>query len=201
VKRILDNLSRSSVLMTSFEGGEPLLREDIGELLDPVGVQDDPNRWGVVTRLMHLDTLFDGNSPFELYNKGDKQNFELKTGDVDMSADMPEGIGVKKAVEGKDAAKADMLIDPMTKEVISKVEAVDAGKKVTDRQGKAVYQTNDRWFVLNLKLKWKDAPKPAEGAVKAASQQKGSSVAEKGQAAPSSKKSGGSKKKEPSVDL
>ncbi len=34
VKRILDNLSRSPVLMASFEGGEPLLREDIGELLD-----------------------------------------------------------------------------------------------------------------------------------------------------------------------
>jgi MoaA/NifB/PqqE/SkfB family radical SAM enzyme len=33
VERILDNLSRSSVLMTSFEGGEPLLRDDIGELL------------------------------------------------------------------------------------------------------------------------------------------------------------------------
>lgn len=31
--KILDNLSRSSVLMTSFEGGEPLLREDIQELL------------------------------------------------------------------------------------------------------------------------------------------------------------------------
>lgn len=33
IKEILDNLSRSSVLMTSFEGGEPLLRDDIGELL------------------------------------------------------------------------------------------------------------------------------------------------------------------------
>jgi MoaA/NifB/PqqE/SkfB family radical SAM enzyme len=33
IKTILDNLSRSSVLMTSFEGGEPLLRNDIGELL------------------------------------------------------------------------------------------------------------------------------------------------------------------------
>ena len=32
--RILDNLSASPVLMTSFEGGEPLLREDIGELLE-----------------------------------------------------------------------------------------------------------------------------------------------------------------------
>ncbi|MBD3344387.1 MAG: radical SAM protein, partial [Chitinivibrionales bacterium] len=34
IQRILDNLSRSSILMTSFEGGEPLLREDIGELLE-----------------------------------------------------------------------------------------------------------------------------------------------------------------------
>jgi MoaA/NifB/PqqE/SkfB family radical SAM enzyme len=33
IKAILKNLSNSSVLMTSFEGGEPLLREDIGELL------------------------------------------------------------------------------------------------------------------------------------------------------------------------
>jgi MoaA/NifB/PqqE/SkfB family radical SAM enzyme len=33
IKAILRNLSRSSVLMTSFEGGEPLLRDDIGELL------------------------------------------------------------------------------------------------------------------------------------------------------------------------
>ena len=32
--KILDNLSKSSILMTSFEGGEPLLREDIGELLE-----------------------------------------------------------------------------------------------------------------------------------------------------------------------
>jgi MoaA/NifB/PqqE/SkfB family radical SAM enzyme len=33
IKKILRNLSRSSVLMVSFEGGEPLLRDDIGELL------------------------------------------------------------------------------------------------------------------------------------------------------------------------
>jgi MoaA/NifB/PqqE/SkfB family radical SAM enzyme len=33
IKKILGNLSRSSVLMVSFEGGEPLLRPDIGELL------------------------------------------------------------------------------------------------------------------------------------------------------------------------
>jgi MoaA/NifB/PqqE/SkfB family radical SAM enzyme len=34
IKAILRNLSRSAVLMTSFEGGEPLLRKDIGELLE-----------------------------------------------------------------------------------------------------------------------------------------------------------------------
>jgi MoaA/NifB/PqqE/SkfB family radical SAM enzyme len=33
VKKILDNLSDSSVVLVSFEGGEPLLRSDIGELL------------------------------------------------------------------------------------------------------------------------------------------------------------------------
>ena len=34
IKLVLRNLSRSSVLMTSFEGGEPLLRKDIGEILE-----------------------------------------------------------------------------------------------------------------------------------------------------------------------
>jgi len=34
VKAVLDNLSRSSVILVSFEGGEPLLRPDIGELLE-----------------------------------------------------------------------------------------------------------------------------------------------------------------------
>ncbi|MBL8027172.1 MAG: radical SAM protein [Fibrobacteres bacterium] len=33
VKQILDNLSKSSVVLVSFEGGEPLLRPDIRELL------------------------------------------------------------------------------------------------------------------------------------------------------------------------
>jgi hypothetical protein len=79
-----------------------------------------------------------------------------------MSSEMPAGIGVRKTIEGKDATKEDVFIDPMTKEVISKVADVDeAGKKVTDRQGNQVYQINDHWFVLNLKLKWKDALVPA----------------------------------------
>ncbi len=34
VKKVLDNLARSSIFLCSFEGGEPLLREDIGEILE-----------------------------------------------------------------------------------------------------------------------------------------------------------------------
>ncbi len=33
VRAVLDNLARSSVLVVSFEGGEPLLRRDLGEIL------------------------------------------------------------------------------------------------------------------------------------------------------------------------
>ena len=162
--------------------------KNIAELLDPAGAQDDPNRWGVVTRLMHLDRFLDVNSPFELYNKDDKQNFEIKTGDVDISAEMPVGIGVRKVIEGKDAVKEDVLIDPMTKEIISKVAAVDeGGKKITDKQGGPVYQINDHWFVLNLKLKWKDAPAPA-----VASKTSGSTAAV-GADQPTSTPSGGGK--------
>ena len=120
----------------------------ITELLDPAKVQDDPNKWGLVTRLMHLDSMFDGNSPFELYKKTDKQHFDLQTGEVDLAAAMPQGIGVRKAAEG---GKGDVIIDPMTNEIICKVTNTDDG-------GKKVAKVNDSWFVLNFKLKWKDAP-------------------------------------------
>jgi hypothetical protein len=118
----------------------------ITELLDPVKVQDDPNKWGLVTRLVHLDSMFDGNSPFELYKKTDKQHFDLQTGEVDLAAAMPQGIGVRKVGEGN----SDVIIDPMTNEIICKVTNTDDG-------GKKVEKVNDSWFVLNFKLKWKDA--------------------------------------------
>jgi hypothetical protein len=134
--------------------------KEIMELFDPPGAKDDPNKWGIVTRLMNLDRFFDGNSPFELYERTSSENFDLKTGEVDLSSDMPVGIGVRKAGDASDAA--DALIDPMTKEIISKTEVVDeAGKKVKDRTGNQVYKTNDHWFVLNMKLKWKNAPATA----------------------------------------
>jgi hypothetical protein len=124
--------------------------KNISELLDPPKVQDDPNKWGLVTRLIHLNSMFDGNSPFELYKKTDKQHFDFQPGEVDLAAEMPPGIGVRKKIEGKD----DVLIDPMTNEIISKITNADK-----------TAQVNDSWFVLNFKLKWKDVNEPPSEAV------------------------------------
>lgn len=130
--------------------------KNISELLDPVGVENDQNQWGLVTRLRHPNSMFDSNSPyrFELYKKTEKQHFDLQTGEVDLAAEMPPGIGVRKKIEGKD----DVLIDPMTNEIISKITNADESSK------KAA-QVNDSWFALNFKLQWKDANEPPSEAV------------------------------------
>ncbi len=129
--------------------------KDIGELLYPPGVKDEPNKWGFVTRLLHLDDIVDGNSPFELFKITEAEHFKLDKGQVDLDADMPAGIGT---VEFKSAKP--ILVDPMTKEVINKVAVLDEyGTEKLDRTGKPVYQINDYWFILNVKFIWKDAPK------------------------------------------
>ena len=140
---------------------------DIGELLDPAGAGNDKDKWGVVTRLMNLDEIFDGNSPFKLYRKADVQHFKLETGEVEYDSGMPTGIGIEELIEDstkKGSAKGgtnsdkSVLIDPMTRELISKVPVLDEhGMKKMDRSG-VIYEVNDNWFVLDLKFVWKDAP-------------------------------------------
>ncbi len=51
--------------------------KNIGELMDPPGVEDKPDKWGFVTRLLHLDEIVDGNSPFKLYKKAEVEHFKL----------------------------------------------------------------------------------------------------------------------------
>jgi type IV pilus assembly protein PilM len=134
--------------------------KEIGKLLDPAGVQDDPTKWGVVTRLIHLDA----NSPFELYKKTDKEHFEIRTGDVGLDEEMPSGIGIRKVTEEADGQQKAELIDPMTNEVIGKQASADnTGRSIINRQGKAEYETGDHWFVLNLKLRWKSGTKSGMG--------------------------------------
>jgi type IV pilus assembly protein PilM len=147
--------------------------KDIGELMDPVGVEDDPNKWGVVTRLMHLDDVVSWKNPFELYKKAKVEHFNLETGEVDVEGAMPVGIGLED-IEFERARQAErgdderVLIDPMTREIISKVaEFDDKGRKKVDGSGKVVYKSNDHWFKLDAKFSWKDAPKEIKEAVEA----------------------------------
>jgi type IV pilus assembly protein PilM len=132
---------------------------NLGELMDPTDVEDNPNWWGFITRLRHLDEVVDGNSAFELYDEIGHDHFKLEgPKPVDPAAEMPVGIGVK----GKAAGNGDavVLIDPMTKEVISKVAKLDErGRPQLDSSGRVVHEINDHWFILNVKFVWKDAPK------------------------------------------
>jgi type IV pilus assembly protein PilM len=137
--------------------------KNLGELLEPVGVKDHRNKWGVVTRLIHLDDIVDGNSPFELYEKTEEktelEHFKLDYKPIDLDGEMPPGIiGVGDTELGESGEQ--VLIDPMTKEIIGKVAKLDGrGKKRLDGSGKVVYEVNDQWFILNAKFIWKDAPK------------------------------------------
>jgi len=138
----------------------------IGELMDPAGVTDEPSKWGFITRLSHLDDTADGNAPFELYKKTKAEHFKLETAAVDLEERIPIGIGIEsnRIVKAKDADGVQfqeaVLIDPMTKETISKITELDENGKIkTDRFGKGVYKFNDYWFKLNVKFVWKDALK------------------------------------------
>jgi len=168
--------------LVTIVGYSPYDYRRIGELMDPAGVENDKSRWGFITRLMHLDDLevFDGNSPFELFKKTDVKHFDLVPNVVEISqrdtdsTNVPVGIGVPdirfektrrtSTVElGPEEQGVRVLIDPMTKEIISKVPVLDAdGKMRLDGTGKPIYQINDTWFILNAKFAWKDAPSPPE---------------------------------------
>ncbi|MHC4124947.1 MAG: type IV pilus assembly protein PilM [Planctomycetota bacterium] len=141
---------------------------NIEELLDPAGVADDRHRWGFVTRLIHLDDIVDGNSPFQLFKKVDLRHFQLETGQVHPYSAMPAGISVLLEENADKSAfysgqKEKVLIDPMTKEIISKIAEVDqTGQQKVDRSGNVVYKVNDHWFIIRAKFVWLDAPQKEE---------------------------------------
>ena len=170
-KKVKEEVEVKAGFVVTIAGYSPY--KEIGELLDPSGVEDDQSKWGFVTRLSHLETIADGNSPFKLYNKTEAKHFRLPTGEVGLlGSEMPAGIGfedvrIEKAkveprharAERTDSGKQ-VLIDPMTKEIISVVaELNEDGSVKTDRLGKEVYKVNDHWFILYCKFIWKDAPK------------------------------------------
>lgn len=167
-------VAKSPGFVVVIEGHSPY--QDISELLDPSGVDSQPDDWGFVTRLMHLsdkvDPNNDPNKPLALYKKETDVHFVLKKGAVASSdKDMPYGIGVPEEDDTDPFGARTMsvekvtLLDPLTKEVISSFPKVDdLGREVVNRLSKApVMVINDNWFVLKFKLKWNDAPS-VEGA-------------------------------------
>ena len=100
--------------------------------------------------------------PFELYKKTEVEHFKLDTYPVDVQSEMPPGIGIQEAEYIRGNYK-DVIRDPMTKEVISKVAEVDEnGREKINRAGKIVYKDNDYWFRLDMKFVWKESPKKEE---------------------------------------
>ena len=130
--------------------------ENVGELIEPAGVENDRSKWGIVTRLRHPDD----KSSFDLYKKDENDHFKWKVGDVGIGEEMPGGIGVRKVREPDDPAamEKEYLADPMTGEVISKVPLETERGVGRLSKSKVTYEINDHWFILNLKLLWKDCP-------------------------------------------
>jgi type IV pilus assembly protein PilM len=167
-----DDVQRAGFVVT-ITGYSPY--QDLMSLMDPAEAGNDKSKWGFVTRLMHLnDFVPDGNSPFELYGKNSIKQFNLEIGEMSVGGEMPEvGLTTTKSKGNRlKAMRADdgeqVLMDPMTKETISKTAAIDdKGKKKIDiKTGKETYEVNDRWFKLNVKFVWKDAAgEPGKGAM------------------------------------
>ena len=145
---------------------------ELGALIDPHSVENQKDKWGFITRLAHLDDMVeDGNSPFELYKKEDPEQFNLEIKEVDLDVEMPGGIGIwEELIDETTQTQAGsrsgavapkwILIDPMTRETISKeIELGEDGKPKLYR-GQQVSKVNDHWFVLNAKFIWRDAPEP-----------------------------------------
>ncbi|HON90338.1 MAG TPA: type IV pilus assembly protein PilM [Sedimentisphaerales bacterium] len=165
-----------------LEGYSPY--KNIGALLDPPNVQNDRERWGLITRLSNLKQFLnlDVNAPFEMYDKS-ADHFKIETGPVDVDAEsLPMGVGRWKFTPSAAALAAaatsagyDMgiasiqdgtwtLLDPITGETISSEQRLDAyGKPMVDSLNKPVKQNRDYWFKLQFKLKWNGAPPTPEG--------------------------------------
>ena len=168
-----DNAEKAGFVVT-ITGYSPY--EDLMSLMDPSVTGDDKSKWGFVTRLMHFnDFVPDGNSPFELYGKNSLKQFNLEIGEMSVGGEMPADIGLtttKSKGNRLKAMRADegeqVLLDPMTKETISRTAAIDdkGKKKVAIKTGKEMYEVNDHWFKLDVKFIWKDAAgEPGKGAM------------------------------------
>ncbi len=161
-----------------LEGYTPY--ENIGELMDPPGVADNKDRWGLITYLENFANVYTRNK-LSLFEKSSSNHFIYEHGVVEIGdSKMPVGIGkqvTKIRVEGDEstdparraaATRRDtskiverelVLIDPMTGEEMSKTFMLDSGGvKQFDAYGQEIKVVRDNWFRIKAKFLWKDAP-------------------------------------------
>jgi hypothetical protein len=128
-----------------LEGYSPY--KNIHELLNPPGVKNEKDKWGVVTRFENLAKIIP-RCKFELFSKDNIDHFKVETGEVEFGDDnTPAGAGIEKEIErvpqqeeskergrgpatmggywgmgrfGEKIMVEQVLVDPMTNEEISK---------------------------------------------------------------------------------
>jgi type IV pilus assembly protein PilM len=172
---------KSAGFVVSIEGYSPY--RNMGALLDPPNVKDNPRLWGFATRLANLGQFVpDANLACEIFNKDDAQQYKLETGPVDLDGAVPNGVGEWLFIPDPPAPGTTptpaggygyglgmtqrpgtwILVDPVTKETVS-ADSVkdDRGNLLYDPTGKPRKSFHDYWFKLQFKLKWKNAPKSA----------------------------------------
>ncbi|MBN2180568.1 MAG: type IV pilus assembly protein PilM [Sedimentisphaerales bacterium] len=140
---------------------------ELGQIMDPPNANDNPNTWGFITRLARLDDLVaDGNSPFVLYGKGVPDHYKLDMKEIDLAVEDPLiGIGQwgvryinKMTNNGPQETMEDVVVDPLTDEIINKVSVLDQNGREILTNGRPTYKVNDHWFEINLKFIWREAP-------------------------------------------
>lgn len=186
--------------VVTIEGYSPYIK--IGDLLDPPLVGKNKDKWGLVTRFENLGDIIE-NCPFELYTKSDTEHFRQEFGEVELNVStVPAGIGeIKEMIRvapdedtlqagarssygryggsrgvggASEKVTAEMvLVDPMTKEEMSKTfdfvtqqdidddpqkDIDDLGMKKFDLNGEPEYIVRDHWFRINVKFLWKEDP-------------------------------------------
>ncbi|MBN1359229.1 MAG: type IV pilus assembly protein PilM [Sedimentisphaerales bacterium] len=167
-------VQKDSGFVVTMVGYSPY--KDVLALLHPPNVETKPSEWGVITRLLHLQGPGDANSPYELYSAQPGKHFRLRKYVVDMGPEVPLGVGdVAPAPEEERRAAAaatalvaglaaptqvqNVLVDPITREVITAEPRLDgANKPMIDQLGNPVVNERDHWFDLSFKLKWNNAP-------------------------------------------
>jgi type IV pilus assembly protein PilM len=171
--------AKETGFVVTIAGYSPYERYE--DLLDPLGVENQPAKWGLVTRIEHLDKFLglDPNStPFELYSRAGGQ-FLLEKGVVDPTQDMPAGVGevqyVPDPADPQAKTQASMVgfgtrpgkqifVDPMTRERIDAETIPDQyGRPMVDATGKQMLKERDHWFTVQFKLLWKTGAPKAGG--------------------------------------